>query len=99
MGVRKAREGEAEVIKAMLQQHAANRDAECTGVGEVGQAETAGRVLLPEHDVLVRSSQSPPCSHAPLQRAPDARTDLGMAAPDLLDDGNGPDAGCRLQDR
>ena len=83
----------------MLQQGADDRHAEHLGVGEVGQAETARRVLLPEHDILLRSGERPPRSHAPLQRAPDARADLGMATPDLRKHGNGAQAWGRLQDR
>ena len=99
MGMRKAREGEAEVIKAMLQQDAGDHHAEHLRVGKVGQAETAGWVLLPEHDILLRSSERPPRPHATLQRAPDARANLGMAPPDLHKDGNGAQAWGRLQDR
>ena len=99
MGMRKAREGGAEVIKTMLQENASDHHAEHLRVGEVGQAETARWVLLPEHDILLRSGQRPPRPHATLQRAPDARADLGMATPDLRKDGNGAQAWGRLQDR
>ena len=99
MGMRKAREGEAEVIQAMLQQYTGDPHAEHLRVGKVGQAETARWVLLPEHDILLRSGERPPRPHATLQRAPDARADLGMATPDLRKDGNGAQAWGRLQDR
>ena len=52
-------------------------------VGEVGQAETARRVLLAEDHILLGSVQRPPRPHAPLQRAADARADLGMATPQI----------------
>ena len=44
-----------EVIKPMRERHAGNRDAERTRVSEVGQATTAGLVLLPEDDVPLRA--------------------------------------------
>ena len=99
MGMLEARERQPEVIEPMLQRDAGDRDAERARVGEVGQAETAGLVLLAEDDVLLRAGQRPPGPHAPLQRAPDAGADLGMAPPDLFEHGNGADAGRRLQDR
>jgi hypothetical protein len=60
MGMRKAREGEAEVVQAMLEQDAGDHHPEHLRVGEVGQAETARRVLLSEHDILFRSGERPP---------------------------------------
>ena len=59
----------------------------------------AGRVLLPEDDILFWAGQRPPTPHAPLQRAPDAGADLGVAPPELFEDRNGADAGGHLQDR
>ena len=61
MGMLEAREGQPEVIQPMLQRTPGNRDAERTRVGEVGQAEPAGRVLLAEDDVLLGAGQRPPC--------------------------------------
>ena len=63
------------------------------------EAQAAGRVLLPEHHVLLRAGERPPRPDAPLQRAPDAGTDLGMAPPDLGQDGDGAQTRRRLQDR
>ncbi len=87
------------MIKAMRQEDAGDHHAEHLRVGEVGQAETAGWVLLPEHDILLRSDQGPPRPHATLQRAPDARANLRMATPDLRKDSDGAQAWRRLQDR
>jgi hypothetical protein len=99
MGMLEARECQSEVIEPMRQRHAGNRDAERARVGEVGQAKTAGLMLLPEDNVLLWASQRPPTPHAPFQRAPDARANLGVAPPYLFEDRNGTDAcGC-LQDR
>jgi hypothetical protein len=93
------RECQSEVIEPMRQRDAGNRDAERARVGEVGQAKTARRVLLPEDDILFRAGQCPPTSHPPFQRAPDAGTDLGVAPPHLFENRNGADAGSCLQDR
>jgi hypothetical protein len=49
--------------------------------------------------VLFWAGQRPPTPHAPLQRAPDAGADLGVASPELFEDRNGADAGGHLQDR
>src|SRR5271156_4404181 len=72
MGMLETRECQSEMIEPMRQRNAGNRDAERARVGEVGQAETAGFVLLPEDNVPFWASQRPPTSHAPFQRAPDA---------------------------
>jgi hypothetical protein len=62
-----AREYQPEVIKPMRQRDANNRDAKRARVGEVGQAKTAGRVLLPEDDcpVLGRPAPANPACAAP----------------------------------
>jgi hypothetical protein len=46
-------------------------------------------MLLPEDDVAIGAVQRPPAANAPLQRAADAGADLGMAAADLLENGDG----------
>ena len=99
MGMREPGERQPEVVEAMLQHHAGNHDAEHVRVGEVGQAETAGRVLLPEHNILLRPSQRPPRSYPSLQRAPNAGVDLWMTPPDLGQHGDRPQTRRRLQDR
>src|SRR6266853_4792932 len=45
-------------------------------------------MLLPEDDVLLGPVQRPPGTDAPLQRAADTGADLGMAAPDLIKNGD-----------
>src|SRR5205823_4000441 len=70
VSVLEARERQPEVVEPMVQRDAADRDAEPVGVGEVGEAETARLVLLPEDDVLLRSGQGTPGPHAPFQRMP-----------------------------
>src|SRR5438105_4833147 len=99
MGMLETRECQSEVIEPMRQRDAGNRDAERARVGEVGQAKTAGLVLLPEDDVLFWAGQRPPTPHAPFQRAPDAGADLGVAPPDLFENRNGAQTRGRLQHR
>src|SRR4051812_37740614 len=60
MGMLEARESQSEVIEPMRQRDAGNRDVERGGVGEVGQAKTTRRVLLPEDDILFWAGQRPP---------------------------------------
>src|SRR5208282_5832868 len=93
MGMLETRECQSEVIEPMRQRDAGNHNAERARVGEVGQAKTAGLVLLPEDDVLFRAGQRPPTSHAPFQRAPDAGANLGVAPPYLVENRNGADSG------
>src|SRR5205823_6481132 len=57
------------------------------------------RMLLPEDDVLLGPVQRPPGADAPLQRATDTGADLGMAEPDLVENGHRPQAWGALQQR
>jgi hypothetical protein len=54
---------------------------------------------LAEDHILLWSRQRLPRAHPPLQRATHVGIDLGMAPADLVDHGDGPDAGRGLQDR
>ena len=85
------------MIEAVIQHDARDRDAEHALVGEVGQS--AGRMLLPEHHVLLGAGQRPPRADTPFERAPNAGTDLGMAPPDLSQDGNRAQSRRRFEDR
>jgi hypothetical protein len=87
------------MLEPVCQRDAGNRYAERARVGEVGQAKTAGLMLLSEDNVLLWARQRPPTPHAPFQRASDAGADLGVAPPDLFENRNGADAGGSLQDR
>jgi hypothetical protein len=81
----------------MLQRDPGNRDAERARVVEVGQAQSAGLVLLPEGHVLFWAGQRP---HTPFQSAPDAGADVrGVAPPDLFEDRNGAQTWGRFQHR
>src|SRR5260370_1287467 len=62
-------------------------------------AQPARRMLLPKHDVPLGTVQRPPGADAPLQRAADTGTDLGMAAPDLVENGDRPQARDALEQR
>ena len=99
MGVFPAREGQPEVIEPVIERHAGDADAVIAHVGKIGQPEPARRMLLPEDDVLLGAVQRPPGADAPLQRAPDAGADLGMAPPDLVENGDRPQARGALQQR
>jgi hypothetical protein len=90
MSVLPAREGQPEVIEPVIEQRAGDADAVTAHVGEIGQAQPARRVLLPEDDVLFGAVERPPGADAPLQGAPDAGSDLGMAPSDLVENGDWP---------
>ena len=60
VGMLEARERQPEVVEPMIERHTGDRDAEPARVGEVGQAEAAGLVLLAEDDVLLRAVQRAP---------------------------------------
>ena len=58
-----------------------------------------GLMDLAEDHLLLLAVQRPPGADAPLQRAADARVEIGMAAPHLVEDGHRPQPRCRLQQR
>jgi hypothetical protein len=99
MAVLPAREGKPEVIKPVIQRHPSNADAAITHVGKIGQPEPPRRVLLAEDHLPIGTMQRPPGANTPLQRAPDAGADLGMPAPDLVEDGDRPQARDTLEQR
>ena len=68
-------------------------------VGEVGQAHAARRMLLAEDHLPLRAMQRAPAPNAPLQRAAHAGAEFGMPAAQLLEHGDRPQAGRRLQHR
>ncbi len=99
MGMLPAREGQAEVIEPVIERHTGDADAVIAHVGEIGQPQPARRMLLPEDDVLLGAVQRPPGADAPLQRAANTGADLGMAAPDLVENGDRPQARGALEQR
>ena len=74
-------------------------NAERACVGEVGQTQTAGLVLLAEDHVLFRAVERPPGIDAPLQRASDVGVEVGMPAAQFVQHPDHADAGRSLQDR
>jgi hypothetical protein len=56
-------------------------------------------MLLAKDDVLLGSVQRPPGADAPLQRATDAAADLGVAAADLVENGDRPQTRGALEQR
>ena len=90
MTVFPAREGQPEMVKPMIERRTGNADAEIAHRGEIGQPQPAGRMLLPEDDITIGPIERPPAPDAPLQRAPDAGADLGMAPADFLENGDRP---------
>jgi hypothetical protein len=99
MGVLPAREGQAEVVEPVIERHAGDADAATAHVGEIGQPQLARRMLLPEDDVLLGTVQRPPGANAPLQRATDTGAVLGVAAADLVENGDRPQARGVLEQR
>src|SRR5712672_3727705 len=86
MGMRKAREGEPEVIEPVQQRRARDRDAKAAHVGEVRQAHPARRVLLAEHHIPAGAVERPPSRDAALQSPTHAHSEIGMPTADLLED-------------
>src|SRR5260370_33333285 len=83
----------------MIERRAGDADSAIAHIAEVGQPEPARRMFLPEDDVLLGPVQRPQGADAPLQGAPDAAADLGMAAADLVKNSHRPQAWGALQQR
>ena len=92
-----AAEDEPEMVEPVRQRRLGHRDPEPGHVGEVGQAHPARLVDLAEDHLALRAVQRAPLADAPLQRPPDAGAEVGMAAKQLLEHRDGPQAGARLQ--
>jgi hypothetical protein len=90
-----ARECEPEMVQPVIERQARDRDAESGRVGEVGQSQPPGLVLLSEDDVLLgafqrmlgfssgyrrRSSAS-----TPMERMPGAAFRIGTISPSQYD--------------
>jgi hypothetical protein len=87
------------VIEPVIQRHTGDADAVIAHVGEIGKPQPSWRMLLPEDDVLLGPVQRPPGTDAPLQRAANTDADLGMATPDLIENGHRSKAWSALQQR
>jgi hypothetical protein len=100
LGVLPAAAGQDEVVEPMRQGLAGDGHAEAGGVGEVGQALPAGRMLLAEDHLPGRAVQGAPGAHPALQGAPQSvPIALGVASLHLLQQGDGPQAWVGLQER
>lgn len=66
---------------------------------KIRQAKPARFVGLPEDDLLLLAMKRTPGADAPLQRPADALAEFGPTAHHLLENGNGSQAGSRLQHR
>jgi hypothetical protein len=99
MGMLEAGERQPEVIEPVTERLTRDGNAERACVGEVGQTQTAGLVLLAEDHVLFRAVERPPGIDAPLQRASDVGVEVGMPAAQFVQHADHADAGRSLQDR
>ena len=72
----------------MRQERAGDGDAEVSGGGEVGQAETTGWMRLGEDHLLFGAMQGAPVAHAAIEGAAHAGRELWMAAAQLVEDGH-----------
>ena len=87
------------MIQHVIQLLPGNGDAESAHPGEVGQAELARPVCLPEHDLAVGTMLRPPVADASLQGAPDRRVQIGVTPHQLPEHGHRPDVGIGLEKR
>ncbi len=99
MGVLEAAEDEAEVVEPVRQRRPGDGDAQPGHVGEVRQAHPARLVDLAENHLALRAVQRAPLADAPLQRPADPAPEVRMLAQELLENGDRPQAGARLQHR
>ena len=87
------------MIEPVIERLTCDGNTERAHVGEVGQTQTAGIVLLAEDHVLFRAVERTPGIDTPLQRASDAGVELAMPPTQLVQHADHADAGRRLQDR
>ena len=87
------------MVEPVIERHTGDADAMIAHVGKIGQPEPARRVVLPEDDVLLGAIERAPGTNAPLQSAAHAGADLRVAAPDLVENGDRPQARRALQQR
>jgi hypothetical protein len=92
MSMLPAREGQSEVVEPVIQRRTGDADAAIAHIGKIRQSQPTRWMLLSEDDVPLGPVQGPPGADAPLQRAADAGADLRMAASDLVENGDRPQA-------
>ena len=99
VGVFEPRAHQPEVVQAVLEHDACHRDAQVAHLREVGQSHAAGFVRLPENHLSVLPVQRAPGPDAALERAANARGELRVTAPQLVEYRHRPNAGRGLQQR
>ena len=99
VGMGEARPGKAEVVEHVIQRLTGDGHAKRPHAGEVGQALPPRLVLLAEDHLLLRAVLRTPEADPPLQGAPHARIQLGMAAHQLLEHADRADARAVLKNR
>ncbi len=102
MGVLEARPDQPEMIEKMLERLAGDSDRhiiEVAHIGEVRQAHAARLVGLTENDLPVLAMPRTPCPDAPLHGPPDTGREIRMPAKHLLEYGDRPQPGRRLEKR
>lgn len=97
MGMPEAGERQPEVIEQVIERLTRDGNAERACVGEVGQTQTTGLVLLAEDHVLFGAVKRSPGIDAPLQRASDVRVEVGMPSAQFVQ--HAADTGRSLQGR
>jgi hypothetical protein len=86
LGMLPAREGQREVVEAMLEWQAGDRHRQLAGVGKIRERHPSGLVALREEDLLGWPGQRPPLPDPPLQRPQHAVEVAGMAVLQMLED-------------
>ena len=72
LGMLPAAARQAKMVEPVQERLAGDGDAELAGIGEVGQAHTARRMILREEHLLIWPVTGPPGAHTPFQGPPDA---------------------------
>ena len=99
MGMLEAGIGQPKVIQSVIQRLCGDRHAKLTHVGEVRQPHLARHVDLPKDNFLFGAVFGPPRAYPPLQRAPNARAQIGVSAQEFFEDGDRPQTGGGLKQR
>ena len=99
VGVLEAGAHQPEVVQPVIQRHAQHGDAQVAHLGEVGQAHAPGFVGLAEHHLLFLAMQRAPGPNAAFERPTNARIELRVTPPQLVEYGDRPDAWRRQEQR
>ena len=91
--------GQTEVIQAMIQRGAGDRDADIAHVGEVRQSHATRLMGLAEDHFLFLAISCPPGSNPTFKRPANARNQFRVTPQQLLIDGHSSKSWRRLQHR